>query len=74
MLESLPWICIVGLLEVMSLPMLHSLMERVRLGAFIGGWMKLWSVDCLKLMHESYVAKVFSLWLFCVNLFTSTRL
>lgn len=45
--------------KVMPLFKLHSLMERVRSGAFIGGWMNLQSIDCVKLMHESCAPNVF---------------
>ena len=58
----------VGLIAMMSLSGLHSLIERMRFGALIGGRMNLWSVDCTKLIHELYVARVFVLCLFCRNL------
>lgn len=45
----------------MSLFGLHSLVERVRFGTSIGGRMNLLSLDCMKLIHELYVARVFVL-------------
>jgi hypothetical protein len=44
MLESGPWISMVGLDDVMSLCGLHSMMIKVRCGASMGGLMNLWSL------------------------------
>jgi hypothetical protein len=43
----------------MSLSELHSLMERVGLGASIGDWLNCcWSLDCVKSRHALYVLRV----------------
>ena len=64
MLESIPCIWMVGLVEVMSLSELHSLMKRLRLGASIGDWINCWSLDCVKLRHALYVLRVVVSYLF----------
>jgi hypothetical protein len=38
----------------------------VRFGAIMGGRMSLWSLDCVKFMHELYVVRVFVLHLLCM--------
>ena len=57
-----------GLVATMSLSRLHSLVASVSFWALIGGQMNLWSLDCVKLMHELYVARVFAFCLLCRNL------
>ena len=68
MFGSIPCICIVGFVVIMSLSGLHSLVERVRFGALIGGRMNLWSLGCVKLIHDLYVAMMSASCLFCKNL------
>lgn len=52
----------------MSLSKLHSLMERVGLGASIGDQLNHWSLDCVKLRHALYVSRVVVSLLFFMNL------
>lgn len=42
MWDSRPWICTLSLLEMISFLGLHSLMEGVKFGQFIGGKMSRW--------------------------------
>jgi hypothetical protein len=61
MLDPIPCIWIMGLVAMMSLSELHSLMERVGLGASIGDWLNCcWSLDCVKSRHALYVLRVVS--------------
>lgn len=53
MLESGPWICMVGLDIVMSLSGLHSLVFKVKCVASMGGRTNLRSLDWEKLIHGS---------------------
>ena len=52
----------------MSLSGLHSLMFNVKCGVSIGSLMNLQSLDWKKLIHESWVASVFFLYVSCLNL------
>ena len=67
-LDSVPCICIVGLLVMISLSGLHSLVFNVRFVAMMGGRMNIRSRDCEKFMHELYVARVLVLSWLCRNL------
>ena len=68
MLDPIPCIWMVGLVVAMSLSELHSLMERVGLGASIGDQLNHWSLDCVKLRHALYVSRVVVSLLFFMNL------
>lgn len=46
-------------LERMYLFGLHSLINKVKFGVFMGGRMNLQSLDCVELIHESYLVSVF---------------
>lgn len=52
------YIFMVGLVVTMSMSRLHSLMERVRLGSLMHGWMNLLFVDWEKFMQYLYMVKV----------------
>jgi hypothetical protein len=54
-LVSVPCICVVGLVVIISLYGLHSLVVSVRCGAMMNGWMNLWSLYCTKFIYELYV-------------------
>ena len=56
-----PFICMMGLVAIISLFGFYSLVDRVRFGALIGGRTNLWSLDCVKVTHELYAASTLHL-------------
>jgi hypothetical protein len=73
-LASNPWICIVGALVTISLYVLHSSMDDVKLGVSIGSPMNLRSLDCQNPMQELNVLMVVLMCVFLMNSFVNSRL